>query len=139
MASLRDELQSIYERRGELTPDIVLEEARPKSSPIHDRFEWDNTKAAEAWRREQAHELIRSVRVVYRKPDTDERIELRQWHAVSSPTGHVYEPLEKITDDPLLRQLVLRDMEREWRQLHGRYETFAEFTSMVLKDLQPTG
>lgn len=137
--TLREALQDIYERRGQLDPDIVLEEARPVSSPIHDRFEWDDSVAAEAWRKEQAHELIRSVKVVYAKPDTDQRIEIRQWHAVSSPTGHTYEPLEKVSTDPLLRQLVLRDMEREWRQLKGRYETFSEFTTMVLGDLGATG
>ena len=137
--TLREALQEIYDRRGQLDPDIVLEEARPPTSPIHDRFEWDDSVAAEAWRKEQAHSLIRSVKVVYRKPETDQRIEIRQWHAVSSPAGHVYEPLEKVTSDPLLRQLVLRDMEREWKQLHGRYATFEEFSLMVQRDLEQAG
>ena len=134
--NLRDALQEIYDRRGQLDPNIVLEEARPPASPLHDRFEWDDSVAAEAWRKEQAHQLIVSVKVTYAKPDTDQRIELRQWHAVSSPAGHVYEPLEKVSTDPLLRQLVLRDMEREWKQLHGRYASFAEFSEMVQRDLE---
>lgn len=33
------------------------------------------------------------------------------------------------------RALVLRDMERDWKQLRSRYETFAEFTEMIRKDI----
>ncbi len=134
--SLRDQLQTIYDQRGQLTPNIVVDEARDPGHPLHNRFEWDNSVAGEAWRRQQAHELIRSVRIVYREATEKEPArKVRHWHAVRNENGHVYEPAPKVAADPLLRQMVLRDMEREWRQLQNRYGQFQEFIEMVRRSL----
>jgi hypothetical protein len=134
--SLRDELQKIYDQNGRLTPALVVDEARDESHPLHSRFEWDDAAAGEAWRRQQAHELIRSVRVVYREAD-DKNPEksVRAFHAVRSEKEHVYEPVEKVVADDFTRQLVLRDMEREWQALRRRYDQFAEFLEMVRRDV----
>ena len=47
------------ENGGVLLPSAVVEAARPKSSPIHSRFEWDDGVAAEQYRLCQARQLIR--------------------------------------------------------------------------------
>lgn len=49
------------ENDGILKPEIVVQEARPKTSPLHSRFTWDNTKAAHEYRLWQARQLIRVV------------------------------------------------------------------------------
>lgn len=135
--SLREQLQSIYDRRGQLTPALVVDEARDPASPLHSRFEWDDSIAGEQWRKSQAQELIRSVRVVYREAtEHDPAKSVRAFHAVRRPNGHVYEPAEKVAEDPFTRQLVLNDMEREWMALKRRYEQFAEFAAMVRRDLE---
>lgn len=134
--SLRDQLQAIRERHGKLTPAIVVDEARDAEHPLHDRFEWDNTIAGEAWRRAQAHELIRSVRVVYKK--ADERApekSVRAFHAVRLEEEYVYETAEAVVEDEFLVRLVLADMEREWTALKRRYDDFEEFWTLVKKDL----
>lgn len=133
--SLRDHLQAIYDEHGKLTPQLVLDAARAKSHPLHDRFEWDNKAAAEAYRREQAHDLIVSVKVVYRVGDREDKV--RAFHAVPQGDSQQpsYEPVEKVAGDEFARRLVLNEMEREWRTLRRRYEQFEEFTSLVLKDL----
>ena len=56
----RDALRDICEERGRLTPEVVVEEARPTGHPLHHRFEWDDEAAGSAWRWHQAHDLIRS-------------------------------------------------------------------------------
>lgn len=136
--SLRDQLQAIYDSRGELTPQAVVDEARAKSHPLHNRFEWDNKLAGEAWRRAQAQELIRSVKIVYREAtEHDDARTTRAFHAVRRPGGaHSYEPAEKVAADPFSKQLLLRDMERDWMALKRRYEQFAEFAAMVRNDLE---
>lgn len=130
--SLRDQLQQIYESRGELTPQVLVDEARPKTHPLHDRFLWDNVEAAEAWRRVQAHELIRSVRIVYQEAnETRPEKTIRAFQAVQSETGYQYEPVEAIAADPFKRALLLQTMEREWRAMKDRYETFDEFWQLL--------
>lgn len=44
-----------------LKPKDVVEAARPEESPIHSHFEWDDTRAAEAHRLNQAGKLIARV------------------------------------------------------------------------------
>lgn len=136
MSGLRDQLQAIYDKHEQLTPAIVVDEARDESHPLHPRFEWDNAIAGEAWRREQAHELIRSVRVVY-SPATESSPELsvRAFHAIRAEQGHVYEPTDSITDNPFLTELLLRDMEREWKALYNRYKAFEQFIGIVRRDV----
>lgn len=48
---------------GVLTPDAVVKDAKNRNSPLHEHFEWDDTKAAYQYRLDQARELIRKVRV----------------------------------------------------------------------------
>jgi hypothetical protein len=51
------------EREGRLLPGDVVDRARPPDSPLHQFFEWDESEAAEQYRRIQAARLIRSVKL----------------------------------------------------------------------------
>jgi len=59
-----EELNRIKESNGKLTSNIVLEEARNSRSKLHDYFEWDNSIAADKYRRDQAAYLMRIIGVV---------------------------------------------------------------------------
>lgn len=59
-------LDTLYVKHGRLTPALVVHAARQPQSPIHSHFEWDDGKAAAAWREDQARTLIRSVRITIR-------------------------------------------------------------------------
>ncbi len=52
------------EHDGLLNPSDVVMAARSKSSPLHSKFEWDDSEAAERYRLHQARQLI-SVTVEY--------------------------------------------------------------------------
>lgn len=134
--SLRDHLQAIYDERGELTPALVVDVARQDDHPLHARFEWNDTVAAERYRREQAHRLIRSVRVNYRSAKTQSTISIRAFHAVprvddSGKQKFNYVPTETVINDPIVSRLILADMERDWQALKRRWEEFEEFWQLV--------
>lgn len=135
MSDLRGQLQAIYEEHGRLTPAVVVDAARPDDHPLHARFVWDDAVAGELYRREQAHELIQSVRITYTRQDNSQA-SVRAFHAVRGDEGHVYQPTDEILADPLLTKMLLADMKREWQTLRARYETFAEFRELVLADMQ---
>jgi hypothetical protein len=80
------------------------------------------------------------VRISYLPPADDAPEQsIRAFQAVrtSGPPGAFeYKPTEVVAQDPFLTQLVLRDMERDWRQLKARWGSFSEFVVMVRGDLE---
>ena len=131
--TLRAHLMNVRNSQGSLTAGAVVTAASPKASPLHVLFEWDNTIAGNKYREQQASELIRSVKVSYRKDDRDE--DMRYFVSVETPDGYVYEPSEEVVKDEILTSLVLRTMEREWRQMQSRYGHFQEFVDLVRSEI----
>jgi len=48
---------------GMLTPEDVVNAAKPKSSLLHNWFQWDDTVAAHLYRLDQARQLIKVVHI----------------------------------------------------------------------------
>lgn len=59
------------ERKGVLTPQVVLDDARKPDSVLHPLIEWDTERAALAWQLAQAQAVIRSVRVLITVEETE--------------------------------------------------------------------
>lgn len=62
--SVNDYLIALHQEHGTLTPELVVEDAKRKDSPLHELFEWDQQKAAQSHWHDVARALIRNVRVV---------------------------------------------------------------------------
>lgn len=121
---------------GTLTPEVVVDAAREPDHPLHSRFEWDDSVAAEKYRRDQAHQIIQKAKISYQPHGEDGPPRLvRAFHAVRAGDGHVYEPTEKVVEDPFTQRLVLADMERRWKELYEQFKEFSEFLDMVRRDL----
>lgn len=61
---IRSRINEIASRQGgRIRPDDVVQDARDPESPLHERFEWNADKAAQAHWLDTARELIRAVRV----------------------------------------------------------------------------
>lgn len=135
MGTLREELQSLYDARGKLTPEIVVEEASREDHPLHSRFEWDDAVAGAKYRLEQAAKLIRSVRVVIDRGPKAKPLSVRAFHNVPSPERGSYVPVKEVASNDLTRAVVLRAAEREWRELKARYEHLQEFMDMIRRDV----
>lgn len=133
MGSLRDELQSIYTARGELTPKIVVDEATNANHPLHHRFEWDNRIAGQKYREVQAAELIREVKIVYSAPSGEER-SVRAFTSVrlgqDSPS-QAYKPTDEVMEDEFLRTLVLAECQREIKTLNAKYGHLKEYSALL--------
>ena len=51
-------VEKIEAEHGAVTKELLLEESRPEDSATHSIFEWDNDKAAESWRLQQAKQQL---------------------------------------------------------------------------------
>lgn len=63
------ELKRIREKHGTLHPEDVVEESREDGAVLHNCFQWDDTKAAELYRRQQARSLIGNIVVMVENED----------------------------------------------------------------------
>lgn len=66
-----DRIQSIY---GKVTPNWIVAESTDPSSVLHSAFEWDDTKAANAHRVQQARILINNIEVIIIDDDKPRQI-----------------------------------------------------------------
>ena len=136
MSGLRDSLQRVYDEHGQLTPRLVVDLARDPNHELHNRFEWDDSVAAEKYRLDQARDLIRKVRVVYKEGDEQNPPQtIRAYHSLPDGDGHAYRSTDEIVRDPLLTKMLLAQMERDWKDLHRRWSHMGEFIEMVRKDV----
>ena len=101
--SIRDELERIYETNGVLTPEAVVDDARPDDAPLHSHFEWDDALAGEQYRLVQARHLIRAV-------------------TVDAPSSALRSPQQVHISLQALTQA-----EREWRALKAKYAALRDF------------
>ena len=57
-------VQEIYDKEGAVQPSVLVEKARPKNSPAHAGFTWDEPKAAYEYNLIEARSWIRTVHIV---------------------------------------------------------------------------
>lgn len=143
MTDLRTWVEGVRAQFGELTPAnmvVAAREAGPEACPVYGSFRFDDdATAAEMWRIDTARRLLQKLRVVYKEGSarTGAR-SVRAYQAVpvEGQRAHRFEPVEDVAADPVMRELVLREMEREWKQLKARYGHMQEFVALVLGDVQ---
>lgn len=129
-----EELERIRVRNnGRLESRTVVEEARPEDAPLHPAFEWDDAKAAEMWRVEQAGYLIRHIEVVHEK-ENGEATPIRAFVSVKRDEDRSYTSVEHALSDEELRQQVISQAWAEleaWRKRHAELIEFAKVFSII--------
>lgn len=142
MSTVQEWAERVRIEYGKLTPVSMVEAARtdgPEGCPVYDRFKFDDdAAAAEAWRLDEARNIIRHIKVSYRKSERSGERWVRAYHAVpdeEGPEPYRFERAEDVAVNPVLREIVLRDMEREWKQLKSRYGHMVEFVNLVQHDI----
>jgi len=128
--SLRDQLLAIHQAHGKLTPRLVVDAAKPAESPLHPQFEWDNNVCGDKYRLLQAADLIRSVEVRFTDSKGEKR-SVREFWAVERREESGYQPLGEIVEDDIATKLLLKQAEREWKDLYERYQHLAGFVDLV--------
>lgn len=66
-------IELIRKRDGACTPAALVEWARNPDAPLHQDFEWNDSEAAEAYRRDQARTIMNHLVVVYRDANAPAR------------------------------------------------------------------
>ncbi len=122
-------LKTLAEQHGgNLLPEIVVDAARPKTSPIHDKFTWDNGEAAIQYRLWQARQLISvCVEVV---PNTGEEMPVFVSVSTDRHAGNGYRFLGHVMSEPELRSQTLKDALHELSILQSKYKRLKELAAV---------
>lgn len=108
-----------------LAPDQVVKSARPKASPIHKYFEWDDSAAAAEFRKNQARNLISAVEIV-EGPSQHQGERIRAFVSVPArrrldPRGSYTSMQEALADETSRRSLLINAL-LELRAHRERFE-----------------
>lgn len=116
---------------GSYTPEEVVELARPKNSPIHKYFEWDDTRAAYLYRLQQARKMINCVVEIIDDITAPKAVSV-VLSADGEDSHRAYVNSRQARKSPELWEQVLKSAAADLIAWKRRYEVFKQ-----LKELRP--
>ena len=126
------ELKRIAESHsGLLRPIDVVESARSENSALHSWFEWNESKAAQEYRLDQARRLIR-VNVSYLQSE-NKIVPYRVFVSLSADRlamGGGYRDTVSVMADEDMRQFLLADALRDLQRFQLKYQMIRELQAV---------
>lgn len=115
-------IAAIQQRDGTCRPDALVAAARDEANELHPLFTWDDDEAARRWRRQEARQVINSLRVTlvgYAEP-------VPAFVSVTwSPAGREpidgYQPITVVRHDAAMRAEAMADALAQLDGLRRRY------------------
>lgn len=127
------EIQREFERlmkqdpRGLLRPEAVVKAAESSTHPLHSRFEWNDDRAAELYRLEQARFIIRSFEVEI--PELKVRVRALTSLDIDRASGGYRWTLE-CAERPDLREEMIRTALKELSHVQDKYKYLRELSDI---------
>lgn len=126
-SNIISELKRIAKKHGGiLSAETVVEYATPESSPLHSRFEWDDSVAGQCYRLWQARQLIKiSVEVMAENGETmDVFVSLTP----DRKEGSGYRILTDVLSDSQMREQLLSDALDDLDVFRDKYKKLKELS-----------
>jgi len=133
-----------------LTPQTLVDFSRPVESPTHQEFEWDDSLAAEEYRKTQAAKLIRNIVAVKIEETTSERVisiieeqrssersaDNRVTQRCFVSTGerdHNYVTIEDAMENSVWRANLLEAAKRDMKAFVSKYRMLKELSNIIVE------
>lgn len=116
-------------QQDNLTPQALVDVSRPVDAPLHEAFEWDDRKAANEYRKEQARHIIRCI--VYENDSEESQPERVFVNIYSEDSGRKYEPLEVVLKNNEKTEYLLRCALRDMKYFCAKYAKLSQMASVV--------
>lgn len=118
------------ENEGVLSPENVVEAARPLDSPLHSKFEWDNSKAAENYRLWQARQLIRITVEYIGAEESNVPAHVFVSLTTDRKEDGGYRLVRAVLDDPDQRQQLMSDALADMQRFQQKYSQLKELAQV---------
>lgn len=125
-AERRAELDKLVAKHGgTVTPEQVVRFARNPKTALHSYFEWDDKRAGERYRLDQAEQYLRVVATVIQVPGGGETVRVRAFISLPSDRGTgTYRSIQDVMADPTREAECMEMLRREIVSLERRYKHF---------------
>lgn len=118
----------ISQTEAGLTAETLLDANRPKGTPLHEDYEWDNDAAAESWRLHQSRHFLNSLTVCIFNDRAGQSIQTR---AVQITTEtHKYEPIGLIIKQEDKYAKLLENAKADMESFRRKYEILTELQAV---------
>ncbi len=130
------EVESIIEQHGGVTPEMLVAAATKKTSPLRDCFEWNDTVAARGYRLDQARYILRQIEVVIEREDKP-ALRVRAFHYIEDEEqGRRYVTITQARDDrDMWAQVKIRAMAemKQWAEIYKDIKEFEAVCDAISK------
>ena len=136
-------LEDIEKRDGVVTSESFLDYSRPEDSVTHELFEWDDSIAAEKYRKRQATQIINQLEVhivCEERPGEESSMEIEPLVVTTNAYMNVVRkaPTEQAVfvnavaayNDGKLWKQVMRNAVSEMKAFHRKYSRYKEFAKI---------
>lgn len=114
------------EAAGNLTAGNLVDISRPEDAPLHSEFEWNDSIAAEEWRKRQARNIIQSIVVVN---ETNPENSVRAYFNIEV-TKPNYESISAIVTNEDKYEALKRAAFRELEAFRRKYAQITELQAV---------
>lgn len=120
-----DEIQTLGDS---YTPEMILDLARDETTELHKCFDWDDSSAAEKWRKQQARQICISLTVIVEKETGDTQTYRLIEH---DKDERVYKPILFTMRQPDGYDRLLKQAKAELAAFKRRYQSIKELSEVI--------
>jgi len=119
----------IQTEQGYVIASDVVEISRPEQAPLHEEFEWDDERASEKYRQQQARQLLRKVVINYKGKQIHRHHNVKLQISGKQIKGYV--SIAKILSDEELKQQVLEGALARLQYWQQQYKNYQELDGII--------
>lgn len=123
-----DECERLANSAGGLTPERLVEASRPISAPLHGEFEWNDRKAADKYRKQQARCIIDNL---YITVTGEETITTRAFVSLKETPVGAYTPMTQVMSSEELTDSLMETAERELESFRAKYKRLTKLQGVM--------
>ena len=127
-----EEVLKVKKEEG-LTAQAILKQAQKKTSKLHDLFEWNNTKAGELWRLQQARVFINEIKIIIEEKEyyAFENVSIQT--EANESSREYFERSEILSDETLRQQVIAKALEqlKYWKEKYKQYNEFEPIIKQI--------
>ena len=125
------ELERIRQKYGSLKAEDVVTESKSKDSPLYSIFEWDNKKAADAWRVNQAKALIRNIVVNIEHKEMQCKVRAFVSVADGPQAKASYVPINEASNNEYAKKYLMNCAKHDMECFTAKYRTLTELGEII--------